>query len=371
MAGSMEQGEKPRVLIVDDTPESVWVLADALKDFYTLQVAREGKFALEALASPPLPDIVLLDVNMPGMDGYEVCRRIKADPRTAEVPVIFVTSDVDPEGESRGLQYGASDYIHKPFSPDIVRARVRNTVEFKRHKDLLYSLVQQKTNTLLRTQQGTILALADLAEWRDPDTGSHIKRTQAYVKCLAQGLAKQPKYVTELTPQSIELMYMCAPLHDVGKVSISDAILLKAGKLTPPEMAIMQQHSKFGAQVLERALNHVGKDPFLELAYTIARWHHECWDGTGYPDGLRGEAIPLAARIMSVADVYDALVSTRPYKPPFSHQKAVDIILADRGKRFDPLVVDAFIQCQADMLAIFQNSNDSPPQGNGTQAAIP
>lgn len=354
---TFENGEKPRVLIVDDTPDSVWVLAGALKSFCTIQVASNGELALETLERNPLPEIVLLDVQMPGIDGFEVCRRIKANPRTQSVPIIFITSTIDPMDESRGLKLGASDYIHKPFSPDIVRARVMNTVEIKRYKDNLHSLVQMKTSILYKTQQSTILALADVAEWRDPDTGEHIKRTQNYVNCIARTLSKKPQYVSQLTPQAIDLMCMCAPLHDVGKVSIPDSILLKPGKLDAPEFSLMQKHSEFGAEILQKALNRVGNDPFLQLAYEVARWHHECWDGTGYPDGLVGEAIPIAARIMSVADVYDALISARPYKKAFSHEKTVDIIVAERGKRFDPVVVDAFLECQEEIREISQSEN--------------
>lgn len=352
---TLEYGEKPRVLIVDDTPDSVWVLAGALKNFCTIQVASSGEIALETLARTPLPEIVLLDVQMPGIDGFEVCRRIKAEQRTQGIPIIFITSTIDPMDESKGLKLGASDYIHKPFSPDIVRARVMNTVEIKRYKDNLHSLVQMKTSILYKTQQSTILALADVAEWRDPDTGEHIKRTQNYVNCIARVLAKNPKYVSELTPQAIELMCMCAPLHDVGKVSIPDAILLKPGKLDNPEFSLMQKHSEFGAEILQKALNRVGNDPFLELAYEVARWHHECWDGSGYPDGLKGEAIPIAARIMSVADVYDALISPRPYKQAFTHEKTVQIITAEKNRRFDPMVVDAFLECHEEIRAISQS----------------
>lgn len=340
------------MLIVDDTPESVWMLAGALKNFCTIQVASSGEAALETLERNPLPDIVLLDVQMPGINGFEVCRRIKASPRTDSIPIIFVTSTIDPMDESRGLRLGASDYIHKPFSPDIVRVRVMNTVEIKRYKDNLHTLVQRKTRILRKTQLSTILALADVAEWRDPDTGEHIKRTQSYVECIARTLAKHPKYVSELTPQTIELMCMCAPLHDVGKVSIPDSILLKPGKLDILEFCQMQKHSECGAEILQKALNRVGHDPFLELAYEVARWHHECWDGTGYPDGLQGEAIPIAARIMSVADVYDAVISKRPYKKAFSHEKTVEIILTERGKRFDPMVVDAFMECEEELREI-------------------
>lgn len=355
-----ESEEKPRVLIVDDTPDSVWFLAGALKGLCTIQVAKDGTTALNMLSTHALPELVLLDVQMPGIDGYEVCRCMKADPRTSEIPIIFVTSTSDPADESKGLKLGAADYIHKPFSPDIVRVRVLNTIEFKRHRDNLYSLVHMKTQALRRTQQGTIMALADMAEWRDPETGYHIKRTQKYVECIAKSMAKQPRYVTSLAPQQIELMYMCAPLHDVGKVSIPDAILLKPGKLSEAELAIMQKHSEFGARILQKALNNVGQDPFLELAYEVARWHHERWDGEGYPDKLKGTDIPIAARIMSVADVYDALISNRPYKHAFTHEETMDIIVADNGKRFDPDIIEGFLNCQDEIHEISNQIKAEP-----------
>lgn len=341
-----------RVLIVDDTPDNVWFLAEALSKMCVIQVANDGASALRKMAQSPKPEIVLLDVQMPGMDGYEVCRHLKANAETKDIPIIFVTAMVGASDEAKGLTYGGADYIQKPFDPAIVRARVRNLAELKRYRDSLQDIIQKQTRILRRTQVGTIMALADLAEWRDPETGEHIKRTQEYVLCLARELAKNPKYVTVLTRDYIEMLYMCAPLHDMGKVSIADSVLLKPGKLTTEEFAIMQRHCEFGAQILKRSLDRIGSDPFLEMGYQVARWHHDRWDGTGYPDGLAGEAIPISARIMSVADVYDALITRRPYKEPMSHEAAVRIILDDRGTRFDPDVIDAFTNVKDEISKI-------------------
>ena len=367
---SSEMGEilsrKSRVLIVDDTADNIWFLADALSDTAIVQVARNGETALKLAAQQPQPEIVLLDVQMPGMDGYEVCRRLKNMAETADIPIVFVTAMSEAREEAKGLGLGAADYIHKPFDPAIVRARVRNLVEYKRHRDSLQEIIRSQTRALRKTQVGTIMALADVAEWRDPETGEHIKRTQEYVYCIALELSRTPEYATLLTPDYLEMLYMCAPLHDMGKVSISDAILLKPGKLTPEEFAIMQQHCEFGAQILQSALTHVGRDPFLEMAYQVARWHHDRWDGKGYPDGLMGQSIPLAARIMSVADVYDALISHRPYKDPMPHEEAVAVIISDRGKRFDPDVVDAFIRCQEKI----KNIKEKISENNG-KALLP
>lgn len=334
--------EKIRVLIVDDTSDNIWFLAEALKDICIIQVARDGASALKIIDQKPLPELVLLDVQMPGMDGYEVCRQLKLAHTTRDIPVIFVTAMGEVQNEAKGLMCGGADYIHKPFDPAIVRARVQNMAELKRYRDCLHDIIHTQTTALRKMQVGTIMALADLAEWRDPETGEHIKRTQEYVRCIAQELSRNPKYAAELTPDFIEMLYMCAPLHDMGKVSISDAILLKPGRLTPDEFAIMQKHCEFGAEIIRRSLERIGREPFLEMAYQVARWHHDRWDGEGYPDGLIGEAIPLAARIMSVADVYDALISERPYKPPMPHDEALRHIIEDSGKRFDPDVVSAF-----------------------------
>lgn len=346
---------KIRVLIVDDTPDNVWFLAEALMEICVIQVARDGASALKIVSQPPMPEIILLDVQMPGMDGYEVCRHLKNYAETRDIPVIFVTAMSEASNEAKGLKYGGADYIHKPFDPAIVRARVRNLAELKRYRDSLHEIIQAQTRALRKTQVGTIMALADLAEWRDPETGEHIKRTQEYVQCISRELAKNPKYTSILTPEFIEMLYMCAPLHDMGKVSISDSVLLKPGKLTPEEFSIMQKHCEFGAQILKRSLDRIGDDPFLEMAYQVARWHHDRWDGAGYPDGLAGEAIPISARIMSVADVYDALISRRPYKAPMSHELAVQIITDDSGKRFDPDVVAAFLQVQDEVSAIAES----------------
>lgn len=354
---------KIRVLIVDDTPDNVWFLADALKDICIIQVARDGQSALKTVSQNPLPEIILLDVQMPGMDGYEVCRQLKLGHTTRDIPVIFVTAMGEVQNEAKGLMCGGADYIHKPFDPAIVRARVQNMAELKRYRDCLQDIIRAQTAALRKTQVGTIMALADLAEWRDPETGEHIKRTQEYVRCIAQELARNPKFITELTPDFVEMLYMCAPLHDMGKVSISDAILLKPSKLTPEEFAVMQKHCEFGAAIIRRSLERIGHEPFLEMAYQVARWHHDRWDGEGYPDGLMGEAIPLAARIMSVADVYDALISERPYKPPMEHEEAMRIIVEDRGKRFDPDVVDAFcdVSVQIQEIALRIGSKEKQP----------
>lgn len=334
---------QPRVLIVDDAPENIWILADVLKDFCTVMTARDGLSAIKIATGLPKPDIILLDILMPEMDGYEVCTILKAHEYTSSIPVIFVSSQAETGYEAKGLALGAADYISKPFEPALVRARVRTQLEVKRHRDHLDALVAERTHELLITRTVTIEALATLAEWRDPETGAHIRRTQSYVRILAVKLAENPRYALELTPKAIEMMTLSAPLHDLGKISVPDKILHKPAALSIEEMDRMREHTTHGEQAMAEAESKLGDYSFLHYAREIAHYHHERWDGTGYPNGLKGENIPLCARIMAVADVYDALISKRPYKDAYPHEKAMEIILAEQGSHFDPTVVDALI----------------------------
>ena len=344
---------KPRILIVDDEPINLKVLSDLLRDSYTLSVAKDGQHALARMAAGPLPDLVLLDIMMPGMDGIEVCERLKRDPATAPVPVIFVTAMGQPHDETRGFEIGAVDYITKPISPPVVLARVRTHIALvhaqRRLLDQnreLEARVARRTEELTRTQDVTIRALASLAETRDNETGNHVRRTQHYVRVLAERLRDHPAYAAVLDDRTIDLLFKSAPLHDIGKVGIPDAILLKPAKLTADEFKIMKTHATLGRDAILAAEEEPGdrENSFLRLASEIAEGHHEKWDGSGYPAGLAGTAIPLSARLMAVADVYDALISRRVYKPRFSHEKAAELILAGRGKHFDPDIVDVFAQ---------------------------
>ena len=338
-----DQKTKSRVLVVDDAPENIWILVEALKDEYAVMVAKNGYSCLRLAGGEHPPDAILLDVTMPGIDGYEVCRRLKADPATRNIPVLFITGQTDAGSEARGLELGAMDYITKPFQPLLVKTRVRNQIELKKHRDQLDLLVHARTAQLSLTQEVTIEAMAALAEWRDPETGGHIKRTQHYVRTLAEHMAELPGYQRILSRNMIEMLYLSAPLHDVGKVSTPDSILFKAGPLTPEEFEQMKLHTVHGLDLLSAAERRLGSDSFLRIAHDIAYCHHERWDGKGYPRGIRGEAIPLSARLMSVADVYDALTSRRVYKPALPHEEVVSIICAGRNTQFDPDVVDAFI----------------------------
>ena len=354
----MSSSRKSRVLIVDDAPENIRILVESLKHAYTIMFASNGQGALTLAHNDPPPDIILLDVIMPDMSGYEVCRRLKDDPVTRDIPVIFVTSQSDEHDEAQGLELGAVDYISKPFRASLVMTRVANQLELKRHRDQLDELVHERTRELSLTKEVTIEALATLAEWRDPETGAHIKRTQNYVKALAEALRKNPAYADQFDDGTVELFYQSAPLHDVGKVGIPDSILLKPGALTDEEFEIMKTHTTRGRDALATAERKLGGNSFLRLAREIAFGHHERWDGKGYPQGLAGDATPLPARLMSVADVYDALISKRVYKPAMPHSEAFNIIMKSRGTQFDPTVVDVFASIQDEFQEIARRFAD-------------
>lgn len=322
------------ILIVDDTPENLLLLSELLQPHYQVRAASSGRRALQVATTNPIPDLILLDVMMPEMDGYAVLAHLQADPRTASIPVIFVTALDRTSDEERGLKLGAVDYISKPIKPMIVLARVKAHIELKAARDLLQNRnatleaeVAKRMQENLLIQDVSIRALAHLAEIRDPETGNHLRRTQAYINVLTQHLREHPRFADFLTEQNIQAMVKSAPLHDIGKVGIPDHILLKPGKLTPEEWEIMKTHSRLGRDAIEQAERDTDQPvEFLRMAKDIAHYHHEKWDGSGYPSGLVGEAIPISARLMALADVFDALIARRAYKAPFPFQKAATII---------------------------------------------
>ena len=346
------------VLVVDDTTANLMLMNDLLNPLYTVKVASSGARALKIANSGTPPDLILLDIMMPEMDGYEVCRRLKSSPATRDVPVIFLTAKAETSDEQAGFALGAVDYITKPISPPIVLARVKTSLTLKAAADFLKDKnafleqeVARRTEEVHDIQDVTILTMASLAETRDNETGNHIIRTQHYVKLLALQLREHPRFAHYLDDATINLLFKSAPLHDIGKVGIPDSILLKPGKLTPEEFETMKTHTTQGKLAIESAESRLGKNvPFLRCAKEIAYSHQEKWDGSGYPEGLAGDAIPISARLMAIADVYDALISRRVYKPPFTHEASMSIIEEGRGRHFDPDVVDAFVaiqrQCQ-------------------------
>ncbi|ABV37471.1 two-component response regulator [Shewanella sediminis HAW-EB3] len=359
---------KPTLLVVDDTPANISLLREILKDQYKVKIATNGVKALEVAVSKPAPELILLDIMMPEMDGYQVCERLKGDEATRDIPIIFLTAKAEVIDETKGLAMGAVDYITKPISPPIVLERVKTQLTLKEARDflknqneLLEQKVQERTRMMEQLQDVAMVAMGSLAEARDPETGNHIRRTQRYVQRLAIQLKEHPRFSEFLKPQNITSLYKSAPLHDIGKVGVADHILLKPGKLTEEEFNKMKLHTVYGRDAIaaaETALDETD-DNFLVFAKDIAYSHQEKWDGSGYPEGLKGDEIPISARLMAVADVYDALISRRVYKPPFPHQKAVAIIQEGRGSHFDPDMVDAFLEVEDDFYSISQEFADS------------
>ena len=366
---SIEQpgGDQGTILIVDDTPENLAVLAELLQADYRVLAANSGARALRLAEADPKPDLILLDVMMPGMDVYAGCGSLQRNPRTCDIRVIFVTAMNAVEDEERGLEMGAVDYIAKPLRPRVVLARVHTQLALKRAGDFLRDKNAYLENEVLRRmgenrliQDVSIHALARLAETRDPETGNHIRRTQEYVRALGRHLQPHPRFADFLTDRNIELLTKSAPLHDIGKVGIPDHILLKPGKLTAKEWIVMKTHAQLGAEAIEQAERDAERPvEFLTLAKQIAHWHHERWDGSGYPDGLRGDAIPISARLMTLADVFDALINRRVYKEPMPYEEAHRIILEGRGSQFDPDVVDAFVALFEEFKTIAKRYDDA------------
>ncbi|PJI98404.1 putative two-component system response regulator [Acidovorax sp. 69] len=373
------------VLVVDDTRENLTVIGQLLRPQYQVRVANSGQRALQVAQTEPIPDIILLDVMMPEMDGYAVLASLRAHPQTRDIPVIFVTALDAVADEERGLQAGAVDYVAKPIKPAVLLARVRTHLELKAARDWLADQnsyldaeVQRRMAENELIKDFSLHAMATLAEKRDNETGNHLHRTQAYIEALMEHLKDHPRFHALLgAPHQRHQIAKAAPLHDIGKVGIPDAILLKPGRLTPEEFEVMKTHARIGADAIEEAIRSVldmsrGKQQlpspdlmkpalqFLETARQIAAGHHEKWDGSGYPSGLQGDAIPMSARLMAIADVFDALISRRHYKLAFTLDDAVDIIRKGRGQHFDPDICDAFLILVPQFAAIAERFSDHP-----------
>ena len=316
------------ILVADDMPENIELLKSVLENDYIVKVANNGEKVLRIVYSDTPPDLILLDIMMPGMSGHEVCRRLKAHPDRRRIPVIFVTAMAETEDERLGLEIGAVDYITKPISPPIVLARVKTHLALYDQTRELERMVDQRTHELSTSRSQIIRRLGRAAEFKDNETGNHVIRMSHYTRLIgaAAGLGER----------SLEILFNCAPMHDIGKLGVPDSILLKPGPLDTAEWEIMREHPAMGAEIIGQH-----DDELLATARSIALTHHEKWDGSGYPAGLAGAQIPLAGRIVAVADVFDALLSERPYKPAYSLEESLAYMNAQAGKHFDPTLIPA------------------------------
>ena len=353
------------VVFVDDDLTILDIAKKILMTNYQTFTLPSGRKLFELLKELT-PDLILLDVNMPEMNGYEIIERLKNNEATEEIPVIFVTANIDPESEIKGLNLGAMDYITKPFSQELLLKRVEvhlfyeaQRKELQKYSINLEEMVSQKTKTVFDLQSAILTTVADLIESRDDVTGGHIERTQCYLKLLVDCLQKHGVYTKELSTWSIDLFVTSSQLHDVGKVSIKDSILMKPGKLTDEEFEEMKKHTVYGIEIIKKIERYTPENTFLKHAEIMAGSHHEKWNGTGYPFGLKGEEIPLQGRLMAIVDVYDALTNDRPYKKAFTHEEAVEIIKDGLGTHFDPELGEIFLRYENDFkLIMLQNKNN-------------
>lgn len=358
--------DKSGILIVDDVPANLKLLACILREHgYEPRPVPNGKLALAAAHADP-PALILLDINMPEMNGFEVCERLKADETLKDIPVLFLSALSETSDKVKAFSMGAVDYITKPFQVEEVCARVgthlhlrRLQVEVEKYSNHLEDLVQEKILEISRSQMATIFALAKLAESRDGETGRHLERVQDLCRILVNELRLTPKYRTEITDRYVETLCQAAPLHDIGKVGISDSILMKQGKLLPEEHEQISLHATIGADTLRSVHAEYPGNRLIAMGIEIAQSHHEKYDGSGYPEGLAGDAIPLSARIVAVADIYDALRSKRPYKPALPHAEAREIIIRYGGTQLDPEITGAFDRRASEFDAVYTRHADN------------
>ena len=354
-------GKKELIFLVDDDLTNLTTGRNALSGHYDVVTLNSGA-RLHKILEKKIPDLILLDVNMPEMNGYETLKHIKSTKEFEEVPVIFLTAKSDVDSELEGLSLGAVDYIVKPFSAPLLLKRIELHLLVKAQKhelmlqknalikfnENLQQMVDAKTRTVVELQNAVLKTMAELVDCRDDTTGHHIEKTQSYLRILIEAAKKSGMYADEISAWDVELVLQSAQLHDVGKIAIEDSILRKPDRLTAEEYAKVKIHTTFGEKVIEKIKQSTSQQTFLEQAKILASTHHEKWDGTGYPRGLKGEEIPLQGRLMAIADVYDALVSERPYKKALSHTEAVSIITSDSGTHFDPALVDLFCSASAE-----------------------
>lgn len=333
------------ILVVDDNPDNIDVLSGILRPQYKVKASVSGKLALKIASGKQKPDLILLDIMMPEMDGYQVCEQLKANPITRDIPVIFVTAKSETEDEQRGFELGAVDYITKPVSMPITLARIRTHLALYDQQRELAAQVKQRTEEIEETRHEIIKRLGRAAEYKDNETGMHVIRMSYYARFLAEQIGASPAWV--------ELLFYAAPMHDIGKIGIPDHVLLKEGQLNDDEWQIMQKHVEYGADILG---NH--NSELLSLAREVALTHHEKWDGTGYPNALKGEEIPLSGRIVAIADVFDALTSTRPYKRAWSDDEVITFLKEQAGLHFDPTLIPEFLACMPKVLEIKARFSD-------------
>ncbi len=331
--------EKDLILIVDDEPINNDLLRDILEDDYRIRVATNGRIALKAASVSPLPDLILMDVMMPEMDGYEACRRLKANLLTQNIPVIFVTAKNQEEDEEASFEAGGIDFVTKPINPRTVKHRVRAQLALHNQRKELARQVREKTAEINLTRMEIIRRLAVAGELKDNDTGKHVDRVSRYARLIAEKMGANEEF--------LDMLQTVAPMHDVGKIGIPDKIINKPGFLDADERAYIETHPDIGAKIMGNMDN-----PLINMARDVALTHHEKWNGKGYPRGLKGEEIPLAGRIVAVTDVFDALSSKRPYKDPWPLEKIWALLEEERGAHFDPAVVDAFISVREEVEKI-------------------
>jgi putative two-component system response regulator len=337
---------KPTVLVMDDTPSNLDVLTGILKDTYQVKVAINGHIGMKIAKTVPQPDLILLDIMMPEIDGFEVCRQLKAQPNTAHIPIIFVTAKIEPEDEVKGLSLGAVDYLAKPITPEIALQRVKTHIALYDQQRALSSQVKEKTREINLGKLETLSILGRAAEFKDNETGMHVMRMSHYCEILAKA--------SGMTDEDAETLRDAAPMHDIGKIGIPDSVLLKPGKLDAEEWTIMQKHVEYGVEILGTQSD----SKLMKMAIQVAQYHHEKWDGSGYPNRIAGEDIPLVGRIAAVADVFDALTAERPYKKAWSVDEALSLFEEQKGKHFDPRIVELLFENLPQILAVKDKFKD-------------
>lgn len=351
---------KKHILVVDDTVTSLKMIEQILKDKYIVTLASSGMQAIQIIEGKKHPDLILLDIKMPVMDGFETFKWIKRNKKTTNIPIIMMASGTNDDYEAIALELGAVDFIRKPVNKSIITRRIHNQLRIVDEMNKIDKIIANKTKEFECLQDMVSVGFAQIIESRDGTTGGHIKNTAKYFEIFVNAISKKNKYKYIMTDKYIKNLIRAAPLHDIGKIGINDNILLKGEKLSDEEFEQMKKHTIIGGEVLQNVLQGIKDVDFIKIAKDMALFHHERWDGTGYSLGLSGEDIPLCARILSVVDVYDALTAKRPYKEPFSHDQALKIILDGSGTYFDPLLIDIFWEVEDEILKCYLQREEGP-----------